>query len=88
MHRSARGITTDMGSIPGCVTAGRDWETHEAAHIWPTSSWLEEDLACRDVLVPSRYSDSLWRAGHMHAGFGCQLYCFLQHIGVSVFRIK
>ena len=30
------GITTDLGSIPGCVTAGCDRETHEAAHNWPS----------------------------------------------------
>eukprot|EP00063_Salmo_salar_P069143 XP_014043978.1 PREDICTED: uncharacterized protein LOC106597293 [Salmo salar] len=34
LHHSARGITTDPGSIPGCDAAGRDRKTHEAAHNW------------------------------------------------------
>ena len=31
-----RGVTTDPGSIPGCITTGRDRESHRAAHIWPS----------------------------------------------------
>ena len=30
LHHSARGVTTDPGSIPGCVAAGCGRETHEA----------------------------------------------------------
>ena len=40
----------------------------------PASSGLGEGLASWDVLVPSRSSDSLWRAGRMHADYGRQLY--------------
>ena len=36
LHISARGVTTDPGSIPGCMTTGRDWESHKAAHNWPS----------------------------------------------------
>ena len=36
LHHSAWGITTALGSIPGCVTAGHDRETHEAAYNWPS----------------------------------------------------
>ena len=36
LHFSARGVTTDPGSIPGCITTGRDWEYHRAAHNWPS----------------------------------------------------
>ena len=36
LHLSARGITTDPGSIPGFITTGRDWESHRAAHNWPS----------------------------------------------------
>ena len=32
LHLSARGVTTDPGSIPGCITTGREWESHRAAH--------------------------------------------------------
>lgn len=32
LHRSAKGVITDLGSIQGCVAASRDWETHETAH--------------------------------------------------------
>jgi hypothetical protein len=28
LHLSARGVTTDPGLIPGCVTTGCDWESH------------------------------------------------------------
>ena len=34
LHRSDSCVTTDPGSIPGCVAAGRDRETHEAAQNW------------------------------------------------------
>ena len=34
LHLSARGITTDPGSIPGCFTTSRDQESHRAAHNW------------------------------------------------------
>ncbi|CDQ72660.1 unnamed protein product [Oncorhynchus mykiss] len=60
----------------GCVAASRT--------IGPALSGLGEGLAGRDVLVPSRFSDSLWRAGHKHANFGrqlkgchCKLYGFM-----------
>ena len=33
---SARGVTTDPGSVPGCITIGRDLESHSAAHNWPS----------------------------------------------------
>ncbi|CDQ68478.1 unnamed protein product [Oncorhynchus mykiss] len=42
--------------------------------VGPMSSGLEEGLAGRDVLVTLRSSDSLWRAGCLHADFGRQLY--------------
>ena len=41
--------------------------------IGPVSSGLGEGLAGRDFLVPSRSSDSLWRAGCLQADKGCQL---------------
>ena len=31
LHLSARGVTTDPGSIPGCITTGCDWESHRVA---------------------------------------------------------
>ena len=35
-HLSARGVTTVPGSDPGCITMGRVWESHRAAHNWPS----------------------------------------------------
>ena len=35
LHVSARGVTTDPGSIPGCIITGHDWESHRAADNWP-----------------------------------------------------
>uniref|UniRef100_A0A8C7JI96 C3H1-type domain-containing protein n=1 Tax=Oncorhynchus kisutch TaxID=8019 RepID=A0A8C7JI96_ONCKI len=35
LHLSARGITTDPGSIPGCITTGHDWESQSEVHNWP-----------------------------------------------------
>jgi hypothetical protein len=37
------------------------------------NNWSFEGLAVRDFLVPSRSSDSLWRAGCLQADEGCQL---------------
>ena len=36
MHLSARGVTTVPGLNPGCITSGRDWESHRATHNWPS----------------------------------------------------
>ena len=36
LHLSARGVTTDPGMIPGCITNGRDRESHRAALNWPS----------------------------------------------------
>ncbi|KAK6292578.1 hypothetical protein J4Q44_G00371620 [Coregonus suidteri] len=36
LHRSASCATRDPGSNPGSVVAGRDRETHGAAHNWPS----------------------------------------------------
>jgi hypothetical protein len=36
LHRSARCITTDPGSILGCITTDCDRETHRVAHNWPS----------------------------------------------------
>ena len=33
---SARGVTTVLCLIPGCITSGCDWESHRAAHKWPS----------------------------------------------------
>jgi hypothetical protein len=35
LHLSARGITTDPGSIPGCITTGPDQESQMVVHNWP-----------------------------------------------------
>ena len=34
LNLSARRVTTDPGSIPGCITTGRVWESHREAHNW------------------------------------------------------
>jgi hypothetical protein len=34
LHLGARGVTTDPGLIPGCITTGHDGESHRA-HNWP-----------------------------------------------------
>ena len=34
---SVLGVTTDLGSIPGCITTGHDWESHRVAHNCPAS---------------------------------------------------
>jgi hypothetical protein len=36
LYLSSRGVTTDPGSIPICITTGCDWESHRAAHNWPS----------------------------------------------------
>ena len=34
LHLSATGVTAAPGSNPGCVTSGRDWESHRVRHNW------------------------------------------------------
>ena len=36
LHLSARGVTIDPVSHPGCITTGRDLESHRAAYNWPS----------------------------------------------------
>ena len=73
---SARCVTTDPGSIPGCVAAGRDLETHEAAHNWPGGMSLSH---C--ALAP--------RCDGLPAAFGRQVYgVSSEHIGAAGFRVK
>jgi hypothetical protein len=40
LHLSARGVTTDPGSIPGCITTGRDRESHRAVQNWASVAWV------------------------------------------------
>uniref|UniRef100_A0A8C7LJL4 Syntaxin 17 n=1 Tax=Oncorhynchus mykiss TaxID=8022 RepID=A0A8C7LJL4_ONCMY len=40
LHRSAKGITTDPGSILDCITTSCDLEPHRAAHNWPSIVWI------------------------------------------------
>uniref|UniRef100_A0A4W5MH67 Organic solute carrier partner 1 n=1 Tax=Hucho hucho TaxID=62062 RepID=A0A4W5MH67_9TELE len=61
------GITTDPGSIPGCVAAGRDRETHEAVHNWPSVVWVRGGFDRLGCPCPSRSSDSCGGPGaHTH----------------------
>ena len=40
LQHSAKGITTYLGSIPGCITNIRDRESHRAVHNWPSVVWI------------------------------------------------
>ena len=68
LHRSARGITTDLGSIQGCITTGCDRESNRAAHNWPSVVRVRGTL-----LGSSCSSNSLWRARHLQAYLSRQL---------------
>ena len=35
LHLSSRGVNAVPGSNLGCITSGRDWESHRTAHNWP-----------------------------------------------------
>uniref|UniRef100_A0A8C7HBW7 Uncharacterized protein n=1 Tax=Oncorhynchus kisutch TaxID=8019 RepID=A0A8C7HBW7_ONCKI len=63
-----------MGSRPGSVVTGRDREVRGATHNWPSIVRVREGLACRDVLVPSRTSDSCGGPGAVSANQGCQVH--------------
>ena len=41
LHSNARDVTINPGSIPGCVAAGRDWETHEPPTLVPANGYHE-----------------------------------------------
>jgi hypothetical protein len=70
LHHSARGVTTDLGSIPGCITTGRDRESHRVARtIGPAS----EGLARGTLLGSSSSNDSLWRSGRLQADLSSQV---------------
>ena len=47
-----------LGSRPGSVAAGRDWEVHGVTHNWPSIVWVREGLASRDILVTLCTSNS------------------------------
>ena len=73
LHLSARGVTTDPGSIPGCITTGCDWESHRAVHNWPSviRVWTGFGQGLdRGTLLGSWL---LWWAGYMQADIGHQL---------------
>ena len=36
LHLSTRGVTTDPGSFPDCITTGCDWESFMAAQNCPS----------------------------------------------------
>ena len=70
LHLSARGVTTDLGLIPGCVTTGRDRESHKAEHNCPASSRLGESLAGGALVVSSRSG----RPGRLTLGVSCTVF--------------
>ena len=61
-----------LGSCPGSVVTGRDWEVRGVKHNWP--SVVREGLVGRDVLVSSRTSDSCGGPGTVRANQGCQVH--------------
>ena len=93
LHRSARGVTTDPGSIPVCVAAGCNWDTHEAVHNWPSVVLVRGGFGYRDVLVPLCSRDSCGGPGAGTLTWSQVGRCFLRHIGASGigasgFRVK
>ena len=63
-----------LGSRPGSVVTGRDWEVCGATHNWPSVARVREGLVGRDVLVSSRTSDSCGGTGAVRANQGCQVH--------------
>ena len=63
LHRSASCATENLGLSP----AGREREVDGATHNWPSVIRVREGLAGRDVLVPSRTSDSCGGPVAVHA---------------------
>ena len=56
-----------LGSRPGSVVTGRDWEVRGATHNWPSVVRVREGLAGRDILVSSRTRDSCGGPGSVRA---------------------
>ena len=77
LHRSARGVTTDLGSIPGSITTGHDRESHRAAHNWPSVVWTRGRFGRGAFLGSSHSSTPFWQARHLQADFCHQVNCFL-----------
>ena len=80
LHCSAWGVTTDPGLIPGCMTTGRDWESHRAVHNWPSVVQVRGGCGAQRLLV----------AGWAPLGWLQSLVeqCFLRHIGATGFWVK
>uniref|UniRef100_A0A8C7KZT5 Mitogen-activated protein kinase kinase kinase 1 n=1 Tax=Oncorhynchus kisutch TaxID=8019 RepID=A0A8C7KZT5_ONCKI len=52
LHLSARGVTTDPGSIPGCITTSRDWESHRATRLLIMQAWFTIPHPYTSTLCP------------------------------------
>ena len=82
LHYSAWGVTADPGLIPGCVTSGREGESHRAAHNCPSVVWVRGGVCRGGLYQPS--SESLWGAGRLQADFGLSVEsCFLNTLLLS-----
>ena len=73
LHRSARSVTTDPGLIPGCITTGRDRESHRASHNWSSVVQVRGWFDLGALLGSSRSSVSLWRSGLLQVDLGRQV---------------
>ena len=58
-----------LGSRPGSVAAGHDWEVRGATHNWPSVVQVREGLASRDIIV-----SPVAGPGAVHANQGCQVH--------------
>ena len=63
-----------LGSRPGFVVTGRDWEVRGATHNWPSVARVREGLVGRGVLVSSHTSDSCGGLGAVCASQGGQVH--------------
>ena len=85
LHYSASCVTTDPGSVPGCVAASRYRETHEAAHVWPSVFRVRGGFG-RPMSLSHRSSESCGGPGTLTRSPAGRR--FLQYIGAAGYWVK
>jgi hypothetical protein len=76
-----------LGLSPGSVAAGRDQETHGAAHNWPSAIRVREGLAAEISLSHRVLVTPVAGQGQCTLTSSPGVWCFLQHIGAAGFRV-
>jgi hypothetical protein len=82
-------VTTDHGLITGCIAAGRDRETREATHIWPSVVRLRGGFGRQGCPCPHlALVTSVAGQAQCTLTWSPGVQCFLRHICAAGIRVK